>query len=439
MVVAVRALGVVALLATVAVVVAVAQGRAGARTAAPVTRVGCCDADPAWSPSGDRLAFERRLSIYAVGADGSAPQFAAPGLEPAWSHDGTRIAYADLSCTKYQGCVESLKSLAPASRQLVTIRTQAGGDTAFRDPSWSPDGSRLAYSYEVAHKPSEIHVIGADGSGDTLLTAGIRPAWSPRGDWIAFSPVAGPLRDPARRSGLRRLTSDPGGEDDPSWSPDGTRLVFNGNSTGKSLLYTVGFDGSGETAITSGGNDVQPAWSPDGRTIAFTSDRARPGTPPSSIYLLDLGSAAAPRLYAPTVVFTSTGVRCTIEGTDSPETLVGTAGADVICGQWGRDVIHGLGGNDVIDGGVGADRIDGGPGNDVLLGDLNSDRIQGGPGNDRIVGGTGFDRLSGGAGADTIDARDHERDVIDGGPGRDSARVDAKLDKVVRVERVQGS
>jgi TolB protein len=417
-------------------VVAGAQGRVGAGGAAPVTRVGCCDADPAWSPSGDRLAFARRGTIHTVGIDGSAPRYLASGHQPAWSPDGARIAYGVSACPdRYTGCYTELLSDAVAGGPSATLRDRTR-DGSYLDPTWSPDGHSVAYSFVVSQAQLEVRVIGADGTGDRLLTPGIRPAWSPRGDWIAFSDTHDLYVIRPDGTGRRRLTSDAGGEDDPSWSPDGTRLVFNGNSSGRSLLYTIRLDGSGETAITSGGNDIQPAWSPDGKTIAFVSDRGRAGVAPSTIFLLDLGSTTL-RPYAPTVEYAGTGARCTIEGTDSSENLVGTAGADVVCGLWGRDVIQGLGGNDVIDGGVGADRIDGGTGNDVLLGDLNSDRIQGGAGNDRIVGGTGVDLLLGGAGADSIDARDHARDVVDGGPGRDSARVDAKFDKVLHVERVR--
>jgi hypothetical protein len=57
----------------------------------------------------------------------------------------------------------------------------------------------------------------------------------------------------------------------PSWSPDGSRLVFASTRTPISKLYTVGADGSGEAPIGGGGVDgANPAWSPDGQKIAFT-------------------------------------------------------------------------------------------------------------------------------------------------------------------------
>jgi Ca2+-binding RTX toxin-like protein len=105
-----------------------------------------------------------------------------------------------------------------------------------------------------------------------------------------------------------------------------------------------------------------------------------------------------------------------IRDDDGPCTIMGTAGANVLRGTAGRDVICGLGGNDALSG-LG--------GNDVLLG---------GHGSDRLTGGAGRDSLRGGAGADTLRARDGARDVVNGGPGRDRARLDA-VDRARLVER----
>ncbi len=137
-------------------------------------------------------------------------------------------------------------------------------------------------------------------------------------------------------------------------------------------------------------------------------------------------------------------VRCTIVGTQAPETIRGGRGRDVICGLGGNDRILGGGGGDVVYGGPGADILDGGIGNDVLRGgpgdDLlagrsGNDLLHGGAGRDRLVGGTGRDRLLGGAGVDTILALDARADVVDGGAGVDTGTLDRTLDRVALVER----
>jgi hypothetical protein len=122
--------------------------------------------------------------------------------------------------------------------------------------------------------------------------------------------------------------------------------------------------------------------------------------------------------------------RCTIRGTSGNDRLTGTSKRDVICGLGGNDVIRGRGGNDVIYGGSGNDRIYGGSGNDLLHGQSGNDRLDGGPGRDRIYGDSG---------RDSIRARDkRRRDLIVGGRGRDTARVD-RGDRVRSVERLKKS
>jgi hypothetical protein len=98
-------------------------------------------------------------------------------------------------------------------------------------------------------------------------------------------------------------------------------------------------------------------------------------------------------------------------------TFSGGARADRMTGTAGADLIYGRGGNDTLRGGSGNDVLNGGPGNDVLY------------------GGAGLDRLYGGPGTDILKARDGERDVVDCGPGRDTAYVD-RHDRVSGCERV---
>jgi hypothetical protein len=81
-------------------------------------------------------------------------------------------------------------------------------------------------------------------------------------------------------------------------------------------------------------------------------------------------------------------------------------------------------------------RLQGTAGRDFLCGGAARDVIVARGGKDRIVGLGGSDVLLGGAGNDVVDARDRRCDVVDGGPGKDAARVDA-ADVVKRVERVR--
>jgi hypothetical protein len=136
-----------------------------------------------------------------------------------------------------------------------------------------------------------------------------------------------------------------------------------------------------------------------------------------------------------TAALTSTAALATEtrRGTPGADRIRGSTADDTLRGRAGNDRIHGAAGNDRLAGGAGDDRLIGGAGNDRLAGGAGRDRLIGGAGNDRLAGGAGRDRLVGGPGADVLDARDRGRDgVVDGGPGRDVCRVDARDRAVVR-------
>ena len=141
-------------------------------------------------------------------------------------------------------------------------------------PSWSPDGSRIAFSSDRAGDPN-IYVMNADGSGVTRLTNELAfhfaPRWSPDGSRIAFWSTGDIYVMNADGSGVTRLTDDWTLDTDPSWSPDGSRIAFVSDTD----IYVMNADGSGVTQLTDNNLtwDSYPSWSPDGRRIAFTSDR----------------------------------------------------------------------------------------------------------------------------------------------------------------------
>jgi hypothetical protein len=136
-----------------------------------------------------------------------------------------------------------------------------------------------------------------DDPSPTEVSRGLdfSPAWSPGGTMIAYvsgGPCEG-LGDIALRDAdgtfLRRLTGDSCQieDGDPSWAPDGSRIVF----TREDDLYSVRPDGGGLTRLTSGGG-THPAWSPDGTRIAFTSIRRGA----AELYLLNLTEIGPARL-----------------------------------------------------------------------------------------------------------------------------------------------
>ena len=159
-------------------------------------------------------------------------------------------------------------------------------------PSWSPDGSRIAFDVNSFDKPPhreggnvDIYTANADGTDLTRLTFDKNahsPAWSPNGREIAYVLGYGSVQQigvmNADGSNTRQLTDTEGSNNSPSWSPDGTKIAFafspgsNSDIFGSNPdIYVMDADGSNVQRTTDDrAYEDQPAWSPDGRFIAFS-------------------------------------------------------------------------------------------------------------------------------------------------------------------------
>ena len=153
------------------------------------------------------------------------------------------------------------------------------------DGAWSPDGKWVVYrdSTRGINKNDEVFVAAADGSSRRNITNDPAndwgPDWSSDGSTIVFSSdrdgagrLAGYLVDPDG-SNLRALDLDVWFEY-PSFSPDGTQIVFESHDGSDYEIYVLDIASGRTTQLTdSPGGDGWPVWSPDGSTIAFSSER----------------------------------------------------------------------------------------------------------------------------------------------------------------------
>ncbi|HWP37423.1 MAG TPA: hypothetical protein VNL18_07705 [Gemmatimonadales bacterium] len=154
------------------------------------------------------------------------------------------------------------------------------------EPAWSPDGRHVAVVvWTAARSQSDIFTAQADGSAAVNITRHFslneHPTWSPDGSRIVFWSNrvlgGGIFATDADGSNVTLLRGAIGGANElvsprrPAWSPDGTRIAFDQGCN----VYVMNADGTGAVNLTSGtaGCNVSPAWSPDGSQLTFVADR----------------------------------------------------------------------------------------------------------------------------------------------------------------------
>jgi Tol biopolymer transport system component len=355
---------------------------------------------PAWSADGTKIVFQRNEpdppSLFLVNADGSGesplPSDGASAIMPSLAPDGRTVAFVRTG----QGSA-SWFELYAMNTDGSDLRRLTSGEV--RSPEFSPDGTRIAFEREGRAPPDEngfrrqtfqIAVVNLDGTGERVLGPAPEehahnPSFSPDGTRIVFETDNGIKVMDADGTDVVELPRT-GGEvygSGPVFSPDGTQIAFAGSGPRGRGVYFMGTDGSGVRVVPLDFTGVMPS-------IDWQPLRRLDSSEPSG--------------------------RCVSR-------QVGTRLDDVLLGSEVGDSIRGVAGDDVLRGGGGPDCLNGGNGDDLLRGGAGDDRLDGSGGNDRLSGGPGRDVLIGGRANDRLDARDDVGEDVICGAGRDVARV----------------
>ena len=229
-----------------------------------------------WSPDGSRLVFEvggeKGAGIFVAAADGSGARNLTPtGFQgqPAFSPDGESIAFEREIGPGNSGVFVMAadgSGVRRLTRNPFHPKRSCGCDT---DPNFSPDGKTVTF-VRVKHEGDlqALFSVGIDGTGLRQLTpyswdVAIKHDWSPDGRRIALTTNANPRPGTSANlvtirpdgGGLRRLTRYRGGRSNAfagSFSPDGKQIVFRLERGKRSGLAVVGARGGAPRLLTTG-------------------------------------------------------------------------------------------------------------------------------------------------------------------------------------------
>ena len=186
--------------------------------------------------------------------------------DPDISADGLFVAYSHYDYTQPPAQLEQIwiYDRRDSTRQFVTYG---------RDPSWAPDGVRIAFT-----RGSELIVRNLQSSAESTVASinAVMPAWSPTTDAIAFFVVSGPEAGMWRTSssglGLRKLLPSDGAM--PAWSPDGATLSivhYDASVSPAEEIATCDTSGTSLQTITHNTyNDRFPTWSHNGQWVLWS-------------------------------------------------------------------------------------------------------------------------------------------------------------------------
>ena len=235
----------------------------------------------------DQKQNRRHSSIWMTAIDGSrAPwQFTTSpqnSNSPRWSPDGQWLAFISSRPSAEAATSRAANETAPAdARAQVWLLSMNGGEarrvTNLKNGAnsfqWSPDGKRLACLSRTG--PSDARAENRDRS-DVRHYSHISYKFNDTG-WYDDRRSHIWIVDVKSGAGKQLTSGDDWNDSDPQWSPDGTRIAFVSNRTGKEYeedrntdVWVISAEGGALAKISDHAeSDNSPRWSPDGKTIAF--------------------------------------------------------------------------------------------------------------------------------------------------------------------------
>ena len=249
--------------------------------------------DPVWSPDGTKIAYTCSYggdaNIWIADADGSNPiqltHHPHIDWDPDWSPDGSKIVFSH--DRDGDQAIFNIWTINVDGSNLAQLTfSNSGWESA---AVWSPDGSKIAFD--------GITMMNADGTNQQFITAGALPSFSGDGARIVYTNDNDIWAADPDGGNAVRLTSDPALDWHPDFSRDGLKIVFTSDRDGGSAIWTIDAEGSNLSRIADAGFTGEPQWSPDGTKIMYEG-------PDGNIWVIN-ADGSAPTLI-PTLPYTTT-------------------------------------------------------------------------------------------------------------------------------------
>ncbi|MCE5249496.1 BamA/TamA family outer membrane protein [bacterium] len=257
--------------------------------------------NPAFNPTGDKIAFLTDRNGYKEimlmrAADGKIIKTILKGEKAGdyeemhwlrggltWSPDGTMVSFA--AKTGERDAIHIKKVEDGGYDREIKLDMDA-----VYSPSWSPDGSKILFC-AIKNGKLDIFTVEIKTGAVVRLTDDFfdesTPRWNSDGTKIVFSsdrfdpPYEFRLNNisdsydifimDADGSNIRRITTNPYNDTDPSWSPDDKNIVFSSDRNGITNIYNIDIESMTEKPLTNLlTGSTAPNWSPDATRIAFT-------------------------------------------------------------------------------------------------------------------------------------------------------------------------
>ena len=223
--------------------------------------------------------------VRTIRSDGSAARTIAQGDSPSWSPDGTKLAFRCPPSTPPADPIPGV-DICVANADGSGLRVVVSGATS---PSWSPDGASLMFARSVIDA-GDAWVVNLDGSNARRLGEGTG-SWSPSGKWILLLGASGAEPDATiirpDGTGARQLGRCEGA----AWSPDGTMLACTAVLGTDGELRTIRVaDGATMMTFSEHARVAHPTWLATDRIVVVLTGTGSPEVADGDhLYLVDFG------------------------------------------------------------------------------------------------------------------------------------------------------